>query len=90
MQEACDWLEKNYKHDNFYLMVDTFDPHEPWDVPDWYIRRFDPEDYDGPEPIYPTYGHNKMDERTTQRLNSLYRAEASLVDNLDRTTITKD
>ena len=80
-QAACDWLEKNYQHDNFYLMVDTFDPHEPWDVPDWYIRRFDPEDYDGPEPIYPTYGHNKMDERTTQRLNSLYRAEASLVDN---------
>lgn len=81
MQTACDWLERNYQHENFYLMVDTFDPHEPWDVPDWYIRRFDPDDYDGPEPIYPTYGPNKMDERTTQRLNVLYRAEACLVDN---------
>ena len=81
MKTACDWLERNYQHENFYLMVDTFDPHEPWDVPDWYIRRFDPDDYDGPEPIYPTYGPNKMDERTTQRLNALYRAEACLVDN---------
>lgn len=81
MQTACDWLERNYQHENFYLMVDTFDPHEPWDVPDWYIRRFDPDDYDGPEPIYPTYGPNQMDERTTQRLNALYRAEACLVDN---------
>ena len=81
MQTACDWLERNYQHENFYLMVDTFDPHEPWDVPDWYIRRFDPDDYDGPEPIYPTYGPNRMDERTTQRLNALYRAEACLVDN---------
>ena len=81
MQTACDWLERNYQHENFYLMVDTFDPHEPWDVPEWYIRRFDPEDYEGPEPIYPTYGPNKMDARTTERLNSLYRAEACLVDN---------
>ena len=81
VQTACDWLERNYQHENFYLMVDTFDPHEPWDVPDWYIRRFDPDDYDGPEPIYPTYGPNNMDERTTRRLNALYRAEACLVDN---------
>lgn len=81
VQSACDWLERNYQQDSFYLMVDTFDPHEPWDVPDWYVRRFDSEDYDGPEPIYPTYGPNHMDDRTTQRLNALYRAEASLVDN---------
>jgi len=27
-------------------MVDTFDPHEPWDPPEWYVRHFDPEDYD--------------------------------------------
>ena len=81
MQTACDWLERNYQHENFYLMVDTFDPHEPWDGPDWYVRRFDPDDYDGPEPIYPTYGPNNMDQRTTRRLNALYRAEACLVDN---------
>jgi arylsulfatase A-like enzyme len=81
MRKACDWLERNYQHENFYLMVDTFDPHEPWDAPDWYVRRFDPGDYDGPEPIYPPYGPNIMDERSTQRLNALYRAEACLVDN---------
>ena len=80
MNTACDWLEKNYQHDGFYLMVDTFDPHEPWDPPEWYVRRFDPEDYDGPEPIYPPYGPNHMDERTTRRAAALYRAEASLVD----------
>ena len=81
MRKACEWLEHNYRHESFYLMVDTFDPHEPWDAPEWYLQRFDPDDYDGPEPIYPPYGPNKMDERTTQRLNALYRAEACLVDN---------
>ncbi|MCZ6634198.1 MAG: sulfatase [bacterium] len=80
MRTACQWLEQNYTHENFYLIVDTFDPHEPWDPPDWYVRRFDPDDYDGPEPIYPTYGPNQMDERTTKRTNALYRAEACLVD----------
>ena len=80
MRTACDWLEKNYMHEDFYLVVDTFDPHEPWDPPEWYIQKFDAEDYDGPEPIYPPYGPNSMDERTTQRANALYRAEAYLVD----------
>ena len=61
-------------------MVDTFDPHEPWDPPDWYVRRFQEEDYEGPEPIYPPYGSNPMDEKTTKRAEALYRAEACLVD----------
>ena len=81
VQTACDWLERNHQHENFYLMVDTFDPHEPWDAPEWYLKRFDASDYDGPEPIYPPYGPNPMNERETERLNALYRAEASLVDN---------
>ncbi len=81
MQTACDWLERNHQHKNFYLMVDTFDPHEPWDAPEWYLKRFDGSDYDGPEPIYPPYGPNPMNERETERLNALYRAEASLADN---------
>lgn len=80
MRRAVQWLERNYQHENFYLMVDTFDPHEPWDPPEWYVRRFDPEDYGGAEPIYPPYGPNPMNERETQRANALYRAEASLVD----------
>ena len=45
MRKACQWLELNYQQNPFYLMVDTFDPHEPWNPPEWYIRRFDPEDY---------------------------------------------
>ena len=80
MRRACQWLENNHTHESFHLVVDTFDPHEPWDAPYWYVRRFDPEDYEGPEPIYPPYGPNPMDERTTRRANALYRAEACLAD----------
>ena len=80
MRSATRWLEQNYQHESFYLMIDTFDPHEPWDPPDWYVRRFQKEDYEGPEPIYPPYGSNPMDEKTTKRAEVLYRAEACLVD----------
>jgi arylsulfatase A-like enzyme len=30
---ACDWLEHNKDAENFFLMLDVFDPHEPFDCP---------------------------------------------------------
>ena len=40
------WLEKNYKHGPFFLWIDTWDPHEPWDAPQYYVDKYDP-GYDG-------------------------------------------
>jgi len=54
MRKAEKWLEKNYK-ENFFLYVDTFDPHEPWDPPHYYVDLYD-RDYKGEEVIYPVYG----------------------------------
>ncbi|RLF24042.1 MAG: hypothetical protein DRN15_03875, partial [Thermoprotei archaeon] len=45
--EAIRWLERNYNSGrNFFLYVDFFDPHEPWDPPKWYVDMYDP-DYKG-------------------------------------------
>ncbi len=46
MRTAARWLESNHARSPFFLMVDTFDPHEPWDPPAWYVRPYFPE-YDG-------------------------------------------
>jgi len=46
--EATRWIEKNYKHDKFFLYIDTFDPHEPWDPPKYFVDMYDP-DYKGEE-----------------------------------------
>jgi hypothetical protein len=35
MTEAERWLERNHD-ERFFLYVDTWDPHEPWDAPDYY------------------------------------------------------
>lgn len=50
------WLEKNYKHKDFFLHVDTFDPHEPWDPPEFYVAKYADPDYNGTPMIYPNYG----------------------------------
>lgn len=43
---AAGWLEANKEHQNFYLHIDCFDPHEPWDPPEELLKMFDPRGYD--------------------------------------------
>jgi len=80
MITACDWLEQNYKHDNFFLYVDTFDPHEPWDAPQWYVDKYDP-NYTGEAVDYPLYAHTDfLSEAELKHCRALYAAEVTLVD----------
>jgi arylsulfatase A-like enzyme len=51
--KAMQWLEHHYKED-FFLYIDTWDPHEPWDAPAYYTEIYWP-NYDG-EIIEPIYG----------------------------------
>jgi arylsulfatase A-like enzyme len=81
MQEAVHWLERNYKQENFFLWIDSWDPHEPWDPPQYYVDMYDP-GYEGDELIYPQYGFIKdiMSEREAQHVRALYAAETTMVD----------
>jgi arylsulfatase A-like enzyme len=38
---VADWLKHNARRDRFFLWVDCFDPHEPWDAPPEFVRRYD-------------------------------------------------
>ena len=77
---AVRWLEENYLHHPLFLWVDFFDPHEPWDPPEYMVRKYD-RDYDGPPMLHPNYG--RADDYTPAELNNLrahYCAEAEMVD----------
>jgi len=77
---AIRWLEENYRHDPLFLWVDFFDPHEPWNPPEYLVRRYDG-DYEGTAMIHPNYG--RSDDYTDEELRNLrahYCAEAELVD----------
>ena len=78
---ACDWLELNRGNLPFYLHIDTFDPHEPWDPPHWDTDRYDP-DYDGERVTYPVYGYWRdfMSAAELRHSHALYCGEVSMVD----------
>jgi len=79
MRKAEKWLEKNYK-ENFFLYVDTFDPHEPWDPPHYYVDLYD-RDYKGEEVIYPVYGPcNYLNQDELKHIRAHYAGEVTLVD----------
>jgi arylsulfatase A-like enzyme len=79
MRAAGDWLAENAERD-FFLYVDTFDPHEPWDAPQEYVDRYDP-GYNGDRVSYPVYGKaNYLSDRELAHMRALYAAEVTLVD----------
>jgi arylsulfatase A-like enzyme len=77
---AVRWLEENAHAGPFFLWVDFFDPHEPWNAPEYLVRRYDP-DYEGPRMLHPNYGPSSAYTHAELRnLRAHYAAEAELVD----------
>lgn len=76
---ACAWLEDNHETRDFFLWVDLFDPHEPWNSPEYLVRRYDP-DYQGPPMLHPNYGHaSEYTEAELRNLAAHYAGEVTLV-----------
>ncbi len=89
MLRAIKWLERNHKQENFFLWVDTFDPHEPWDPPKWYVEKYDP-NYEGEEIVYPIYGKcDYLSEKELNHIRALYSGEVTLVDKWIGTLLRK-
>ena len=77
---AMDYLEVARETQPFFLVVDSFDPHEPWDPPKKYIDLYG-EGYNGPEPIVPNYGEaGWIGGRELERMRNLYAANVTLAD----------
>ena len=78
---AMRWLEQHYRED-FFLYVDTWDPHEPWDAPAYYTELYWP-GYDG-ELVLPVYGnwHDVPGYREEQlrKGHATYCGEITMVD----------
>ena len=78
---AMQWLERHYKED-FFLYIDTWDPHEPWDAPDYYTELYWP-DYDG-ELMLPVYGNwhdvPGYTEEMLRKSHATYCGEVTMVD----------
>lgn len=51
---ACAFLDKNRNADNWFLQIETFDPHEPFFAPEEHRQKFE-SDYDGKIRDWPPY-----------------------------------
>jgi len=80
-REAAKWLYQNQDADKFFLVVDSFDPHEPWDPPPYYRKMYDPDDDMDKDIIWSTYSSSSfLSERQIRRLKANYAGEITMVD----------
>lgn len=81
VKAACRWLEEYQDLDNFFLYLDLFDPHDPWDAPRKYIDLYNP-NYNGDPIAYPDprVWREYYSEEEMQDFRMMYWAEASMVD----------
>jgi arylsulfatase A-like enzyme len=79
--EASRWLRQNADAEKFFLVVDSFDPHEPWDPPRRYRQMYDADDgvADLIQSLYAPW-NGAISERELKRLQGNYAGEVSLVD----------
>lgn len=79
--EAARWLWDNQDAEKFFLVVDSFDPHEPWDPPVYYRKLYDPDD-DCVDVIQSPYAPWKesLSPRELKRIQANYAGEVTMVD----------
>jgi arylsulfatase A-like enzyme len=83
MRSGMAWLQQHYEAERarpFFLWLDTFDPHEPWDAPPFYADWYDP-GYNGEVLAHANYGRTDyMTDAERQNVKAIYAAEVSMVD----------
>ena len=79
---AVKWLEQNHNKEPFFMCIDSFDPHEPWDPPQYYRDMYNP-GYNGKEalmPIYTNKASGYLDAEELKHMRALYAGEVTMVD----------
>jgi arylsulfatase A-like enzyme len=80
-KEAAAMLDDAKDREPFALVVDCFDPHEPWTPPRKYLDMYGDPDYDGPEIGVTRYGlSGYLTREQLRRLRAIYAAELTMTD----------
>jgi arylsulfatase A-like enzyme len=77
---ASEYLETTRPDRPFFLTVDCYDPHAPWDPPEKYADMYG-DAYEGPEPYAPVDGSSDyLSEGQAGRMEALYSGEVTMMD----------
>jgi arylsulfatase A-like enzyme len=79
-QMGLEFLEKNHDQQDWYLQLETFDPHEPYFVPEKYRKLYE-DNYAGPEIDWPLYKRvEEKDRHLVKHFRALSAALHSMCD----------
>jgi len=80
-REGANWVKNNMARGDFFLTLESFDPHEPWLPPDYYRRLYDADD-DIRNPIESTYfpWPGLLTPRELKRMQANYAGLCTMVD----------
>lgn len=76
---GLDFIRRSAKDDNWFLQIETFDPHEPFYTMQSYKDLY-PHDYHGKNLDWPDYGKNEYGEEATKHVRYEYAALMSMCD----------
>ncbi|HOL67478.1 MAG TPA: sulfatase-like hydrolase/transferase, partial [bacterium] len=81
-QWAMEFVQQNAGLQPFYLYLDTFPPHEPWEAPASFYQKYADPSYSGETIIHCYYGaaKNWYTEQEVRNIYAHYRGLCSLVD----------
>ena len=82
IKAAIKWIDKYDRPQPFMLWLDTFDPHEPWNPPEEFWRKYDADYHGELMPIcpFPRQDGFSITEREAKVVRALYAGECTMVD----------
>lgn len=78
MNLGCDFITENFESDNWFLQIETFDPHEPFYVMDHYLKNYET-DYKGKHFDWPRGPVTETEEEVIHIRNQ-YKALVTMCD----------
>ena len=78
-KRVIEWLRRNHDKTPFFLHLEAFDPHEPWDPPKRFLDEYMP-DATGPTWWEPPYSNIEVPQSGIDRLRANYAGESMCVD----------
>jgi arylsulfatase A-like enzyme len=76
---GLDFIERNLQTDDWYVQIETFDPHEPFFSQKEFHDLY-PHEYDGPAFDWPPYREVREDEQTVAHIRYMYASLVSFCD----------
>ncbi len=78
--DGLDFIERNHENDNWFLQIETFDPHEPFFSPDSFQEKFFDPDKPFPDEDWPSYTRVSESEEQISNMRKKYSALVTMCD----------